>query len=67
VKWIAVDAAGTERNHEFDAQTLSITDELFTGTTYFQLSNAAPWPVGKYRVGLYVNDDLTDSVEFSVQ
>jgi hypothetical protein len=67
VKWIAVNAEGTERNHEFDSQSIEITDELFTGTTYFQLSNAAPWPVGQYRVDLYLNDALVESVEFSVQ
>ncbi|HZD41203.1 MAG TPA: hypothetical protein VE131_10805 [Terriglobales bacterium] len=67
VKWITVDAEGTEPNHEFDSQTINITNELFTGTTYFQLSNAAPWPVGKYRVDLYVNDSSVESVEFSIQ
>jgi hypothetical protein len=67
VKWIAVNAKGTERNHEFDSQTLEITEELFTGKTYFQLSNAAAWPVGQYRVDLYLNGIVAGSVEFSVQ
>jgi hypothetical protein len=67
VKWIAVNAEGTERNHEFDSQTMEIVEELFTGKTYFQLSNAAPWPVGQYRVDLYLNDARAESVAFSVQ
>ncbi|HEX9330547.1 MAG TPA: hypothetical protein VF896_01590 [Anaerolineales bacterium] len=67
VKWIAVNAADTDPNHQFDLQTINITQEIFTGTTYFQLSNAAPWPVGQYRADLYLNDALADSVEFSVQ
>jgi hypothetical protein len=66
-KWIAVDAADTEPNLEFQTQVLDITDELFTGEIYFQLSNDGPWPVGQYRVDLYLNDTLAQSVEFSVQ
>jgi hypothetical protein len=67
VKWIAINAAGTEPNFEFDSQTIEITDEIFTGTTFFQLSSDAPWPVGQYRVDLYLNDAFTESVEFSVE
>ena len=67
VKWIAVNAEGTDRNYEFDSQTIELTDETFTGSTYFELSNAVPWPVGQYRVDLYLNDAFAQSVEFSVQ
>jgi len=67
VKWIAVNAADTDPNLEFQAQTLDITEETFTGSIYFQLSNDAAWPVGQYRVDLYLNDTLADGVEFSVQ
>jgi hypothetical protein len=35
VKWIAVNAGGTEPNFEFDSQTIEMTDEIFTGTTFF--------------------------------
>jgi len=66
-KWVAVDAADTEPNLEFQTQTLDITEETFTGSIYFQLSNDAPWPVGQYRVDFYLNDALAQSVEFSVQ
>jgi hypothetical protein len=67
VKWIVINAAGTKPNFEFDSQTIEMTDEIFTGTTFFQLSNAAPWPVGQYRVDLYLNDAFAESVEFSIQ
>jgi hypothetical protein len=66
-KWIAVNAEGTKRNHEIDTETINITDEIFTGSIFFQLSNAVPWPLGQYRVDLYVNDALAESLEFSVQ
>jgi hypothetical protein len=66
-KWIAVNAEGTERNHEIDAETINITDEIFTGSIFFQLSNAVPWPVGEYRVDVYANDALAESLEFSIQ
>jgi len=66
-RWIAVDAEDTEPNLEFQTQTLDITEESFTGTIYFQLSNDGPWPVGQYKVDLYLNDALAQSVEFSVQ
>jgi hypothetical protein len=67
VRWIAVDAENTERNKQFDTQTFNVANDGFTGSTYFQLSNAAPWPKGQYRVDLYVNDTLTDHVEFNVK
>lgn len=66
-KWIAVNAADTDPNLEFQTQTLDITDERFTGNIYFQLSNDAAWPAGQYRVDLYLNDALAGSVEFSVE
>jgi hypothetical protein len=67
VKWIAVNAADTEPNYEFDSQTIEITDEIFTGATFFELSNAEPWPVGQYRVDLYLNAAFVESVEFTVE
>jgi hypothetical protein len=66
-KWIAVDVADTDPNSEFQTQTLDITDERFTGNIYFQLSNDAAWPVGQYRVDLYLNGTLAEGVEFSVE
>lgn len=66
-KWIAVNAADTEPNLEFQTQTLDITEESFTGNIYFQLSNDEGWPTGQYRVDIYLNGALAQSAEFSVQ
>ena len=32
----------------------------------FNATNAGPWPVGKYKVELYLNDKLDKTLEFSV-
>jgi hypothetical protein len=66
-KWTAVNAADTEPNLEFQTQTLDITEESFSGTIYFQLSNDEGWPTGQYKVDLYLNGTLAQSAEFSVQ
>jgi hypothetical protein len=66
-RWVAVNAADTEPNLEFQTQTLDITEEQFTGTIYFQLSNDEGWPAGEYKVDLYLNSTLAQSAEDSVQ
>jgi hypothetical protein len=66
-KWTAVNAADTEPNLEFQTQTLDITEQSFTGTIYFQLSNDEGWPTGQYKVDLYLNGTLAQTTEFSVQ
>ena len=66
-KWTAVNAADTEPNLEFKTQALDITEENFTGTIYFELSNDQGWPTGQYKVDLYLNGALAQSAEFSVQ
>jgi hypothetical protein len=66
-KWVAVDVADTEPGLEFQEQTVDITEESFSGTIYFQLSNADGWPAGLYRVDIYLDDTLAQSTEFNVQ
>jgi hypothetical protein len=66
-RWTAVNAADTEPNLEFQTQTLDITEESFSGTIYFQLSNDDGWPAGQYKVDLYLNGTLAQTAEFSVQ
>lgn len=66
-RWTAVNAADTEPNLEFQTQTLDITEESFSGTIYFQLSNDDGWPTGQYKVDLYLDGTLAQSAEFSVQ
>ena len=64
--WTAVDVADTEAGLEFQEQTLEITEESFGGTIYFELSNDDAWPAGLYRVDIYLNDALAQSLEFNV-
>jgi hypothetical protein len=66
-KWTAVNATDTEPNLEFQTQSLDITEESFSGTIYFQLSNDEGWPPGQYKVDLYLNGALAQTAEFSVQ
>ena len=66
-RWTAVNAADTEPNLEFQTQMLDITEESFTGTIYFQLSNDEGWPAGQYKVDLYLNGTLAQTAEFNVQ
>ncbi len=33
----------------------------------FTLTNGQPWPVGKYKVDLYLNDNLVQTLEYEVQ
>ena len=65
--WTAVDAVDTEAGLEFQEQTLEISEESFSGTIYFELSNDDIWPSGLYRVNLYLNDTPVQSVEFDVE
>jgi len=65
--WVAVNVIDTEAGLEFQEQTLDISEENFSGTIYFQLSNDEGWPTGQYRVDVYLNDALSQSVDFNVQ
>ena len=59
--WYAYDEAGTA--------TQFVEKEMVTGDSpiTFSASNNGPWPVGKYKVELYLNDKLDRTLEFSVQ
>lgn len=61
--WIAVEADGTDPNLEID--TVELTSG--SGTLNFNLTNDKLWPVGKYKVDLYLNDELNRSLEFEVE
>jgi hypothetical protein len=36
-------------------------------TADFTLSNDQPWPVGKYKADIYLDDKLDRTLEFEVQ
>ena len=37
------------------------------GTLTFDLTNEMLWPLGKYKVELFINDELAKTVEFEVR
>lgn len=61
--WTAVDVEGVNPDHQIQETILT------TGSNriYFELSNPAPWPEGRYRVDLYLEDQLQESLEFEVR
>ena len=67
-KWLAVQIEGYEADELIYEQTISdFTEESFTGSIYFQLSNDNGWPVGDYKVDVYLDGNFVGSVPFSVQ
>lgn len=61
--WTVVDAQDTEPN-------LVITETEFTtgdGVINFNLSNDNLWPIGKYKVDIYMNGELVKTLDFEVQ
>ena len=61
--WYAVDAQDTEPNFKIDETTITQGD----GSLIFSLTNNGPWPFGKYKVEIYLNDKLDRTLEFEVQ
>ncbi len=61
--WTAVKVEGEAENTAIDQSELTMGD----GTATFNLKNNGAWPVGSYKVDLYLNDKLTKTVEFSVK
>jgi len=61
--WIAVQAQGAEPN--FVIQETEITTG--SGLVNFELSNTNLWPVGSYKVDIYMNGELAQSLSFSIQ
>jgi len=67
-EWLAVQIEGREAGELIFEQTISdFTEESFTGIIYFQLSNDSGWPLGEYKVDIYLDDTFVESVPFSVQ
>ena len=62
--WTAVDAEGVDPGYLIDEVELT-TDGNNTFT--FDLSNDSLWPVGTYKVEIYMNGDLEKTLDFSVQ
>jgi ABC-type glycerol-3-phosphate transport system substrate-binding protein len=62
--WTAVEVEGEQPDLVIDeAEVTAGTDSVFT----FDLTNNQLWPIGKYKVDLYLNDELDRTLEFEVQ
>ncbi len=62
--WTAVDVEGADPNFSLDEVEITTeTNDTFT----FNLSNQGPWPVGKYKVEIFLNGKLDQTLEFQVQ
>ena len=62
--WTLVSAEGYESNSEIDSAEITGGDDTY----YFSLGGSTdPWPVGTYRIDLYVDGSLVETIEFKVQ
>ncbi|MBV6396795.1 MAG: hypothetical protein HFACDABA_02396 [Anaerolineales bacterium] len=61
--WTAVDIEGADPNTLIDEVAFTGGDSVVT----FNLSNNGPWPLGRYKVDLYMNDTLDRTIEFEVR
>lgn len=61
--WTAVEVEGNDPNTLIDESTV----DSGSGNLEFNLTNSNPWPVGRYKVDLYLNEELNQTIEFTVQ
>jgi hypothetical protein len=63
--WTAVDVEGANPNTKID----EVSTTGGSGQLQFDLTNDGPWPVGEYRVELFLNDqqEPTRTLKFEVQ
>jgi len=63
--WIAVDIDGTDPNTTLDEVVATSGDAVLT----FDLANSPDllWPLGQYRVDIYLNDQRNTSLDFEVK
>ena len=61
--WTAISAEGTDPNFLIDESELTTGD----GTVTFNLTNDQLWPVGTYKVDLYLNGELDRALTFEVR
>ena len=62
--WTLVSADGYDANQEIDSAEITGSDNSY----YFSLGGSSdPWPVGQYKIDLYLNDELVQTINFEVQ
>lgn len=64
-RWYALDVEGQDPNAPF--QTIDYAYEEGIGNIYFQLTNDDGWPVGNYKVEIYMDGVEVGEQSFSVQ
>lgn len=60
--WTAVNAADADPNTHLDDVELTAGSSQLT----FDLANDGPWPVGDYKVELYLNGEMNRTLDFKV-
>jgi len=60
--WYAVNAEGVEPNHLIEEAEFS-----GGGKVTFELSNTSLWPVGTYKADIFLDDELNQSLVFTVK
>lgn len=60
--WVAVDADGVDFDTVIDEAELETGDGRLT----FDLANDGVWPPGNYKVDVYINDTVVETLEFTV-
>jgi len=62
--WTLVSAEGYESNSEIDSAQITGSDDTY----YFSLDRSMDaWPVGTYKIDLYLNDSLVQTLQFEVR
>lgn len=61
--WTAVQVEGYDGETYLDEAVLTSGDGALT----FEMSNANLWPIGVYKVDLYLNDTLDRTLQFEVR
>lgn len=64
-RWYALDLEGQDPNTP--VQTIDYPYEKGISKIYFQLTSAEDWPVGNYKVEIYMNGTKVGEQTFSVQ
>ena len=66
-RWFAIDVPGETPNTLIDEAAYTVNEESFTGLLYFSLAPATAWPNGSYAVELYLNDELIETLAYTVE
>ena len=65
--WVAEDTGGAMEKDTMLNESKKNLLPIASVTATFKLATDSPWPVGKYRLDLYLGDDLSRSVPFIIK